>query len=161
MSKLQQITADLEQRLPLLNVKKEQFESWQEDGTLEPGGRQETEQGVHLLDWKYRAVLCFERIPARHAGLLLAFVQAWLDDHDPDREDRPLPAPEGQIDMDDKHNLADVEITVDFIDPVYVVEDDNGLIDWDGRKWTFGDYDLWIAEAAVVGHGADLQEPTP
>ncbi len=158
MSKLQDLSDYLRQRLDLLGINREQFESWQEEGTLEPGGRNETEQGVHLLDWRYRAVLVFERIPVNRAGLLLAFVQAWLDDHDPDRDDRPLPAPTGQIDLDDRNTLADVEITLDFIDPLYLVADDSGLIEWNGRRWGFGDYDLWTAESVTVGHAADLPE---
>ncbi|MEH6649977.1 MAG: phage tail protein [Motiliproteus sp.] len=156
-SKLQLISASLAAQFELLGINAENFESFQEGGELQPGGGNETEQGWHQADWKYRAVLAFERIPASSAGLLLALVQAWLDENDPDRSDHELGNPQGQIDLDDNNKFADVELTLDFVDPIYLVQDDSGPIVWNGQQFNFGDYDLWIAEQGGVTHDADQQ----
>ncbi|BES69722.1 hypothetical protein RE428_07850 [Marinobacter nanhaiticus D15-8W] len=159
MSKLQALSDHLAGHFSQLGIRRENFDSFQENGELQPGGGSETELGWHLADWKYRAALVFERIPSNSAGLLLALVQAWLSDHDPEREDAGLDAPQGQVDMNDGNKFADLELTLDFMDPIYLVEAEDGPITWQGRQYEFGDYDLWVAEQGDVTHGADTDLP--
>ncbi|MFJ3412323.1 phage tail protein [Pseudomonas protegens] len=107
--------------------------------------------GLHMGDMRYRAVLVLERF-AENPALLMALVGSWLETHDPDRDDLPAPAfVIEQLDSD----LADVELTLEFIEPQHLAEDPNGSIDAFGKKWGLVDFELWTAEQGEVrSHGA-------
>ena len=49
------------------------------------------------------------------------------------------------------NDLADVEITVEFVEPQYLAEDPDGEIEAFGQTWAFVPFDLWIAEEGEVG----------
>lgn len=108
-------------------------------------------KGLHMGDMRYRAVLVLERF-AENPALLMALVGSWLETHDPDRDDLPAPAfVIEQLDSD----LADVELTLEFVEPQHLAEDPNGLIDAFGKKWGLVDFELWTAEQGEVrSHGA-------
>ncbi|MNP73533.1 hypothetical protein D3C76_1702580 [compost metagenome] len=56
------------------------------------------------------------------------------------------------IDLD--NDLFDVELTVQFVEPQYLAEDDNGEFEAFGKTWAFVPYDLWVAEEGeVTAHG--------
>ncbi|WP_267269641.1 phage tail protein [Pseudomonas protegens] len=108
-------------------------------------------KGLHMGDMRYRAVLVLERF-AETPALLMALVGSWLETHDPDRDD--LPAPAFVIEQLD-NDLADVELTLEFIEPQHLAEDPNGSIDAFGKKWGLVDFELWTAEQGEVrSHGA-------
>src|SRR5690606_17687920 len=101
---------------------------------------------------RYRAVIVMERF-ADHPGRLMALLGSWLETSDPDRDD-DLPAPTFDIEQLD-NDLADVELTVEFIEPQYLAEDAEGEIEAFGKRWAFVPFDLWIAEQGeVTSHGA-------
>ncbi|MFJ2384576.1 phage tail protein [Pseudomonas protegens] len=108
-------------------------------------------KGLHMGDMRYRAVLVLDRF-AENPALLMALVGSWLETHDPDRDDLPAPAfVIEQLDSD----LADVELTLEFIEPQHLAEDPNGSIDAFGKKWGLVDFELWTAEQGEVrSHGA-------
>lgn len=140
MRKIQALTAYL---LDRQLVQPEQLDSWVEqmDSALI---WKETERGLHMGDMTYRAIFDLERFngsPSR----LLALVGTWLEANDPDREDLPAPAFVIEpIDLD--NDLFDVELTLQFIEPQYLAEDDDGEFQAFGKTWAFVPYDLWIAE---------------
>ncbi|ROM40639.1 phage tail protein [Pseudomonas protegens] len=108
-------------------------------------------KGLHMGDMRYRAALVLESF-AENPALLMALVGSWLETHDPDRDDLPAPAfVIEQLDSD----LADVELTLEFIEPQHLAEDPNGSIDAFGKKWGLVDFELWTAEQGEVrSHGA-------
>ena len=61
-----------------------------------------------------------------------------------------LPSMTFAIDMLD-NDLADVEITVEFVEPQYLAEDPDGEIEAFGQTWSFIPFDLWVAEKGEVG----------
>ncbi len=154
MSKLAAFTAHLQGQFQALGIKPEQYDAFQEGGELRAGGGKETEQGWHLASWEYRAAIVIERMPTASAGLLLALVQVWLDEHDPEREKAGQKPPQIHIDMDDRNQLADIEITLDFEDELYLAPNVNGAVVWRGQRYDFGEHDLWVAENLVDSNGA-------
>lgn len=148
MNKLRTLTTFLlERRL----VAPEQLDSWAEQVTLNLTWKPDLD-GLHLGDMRYRAVIVMERF-ADHPGRLMALLGSWLENHDPDRDD-DLPAPTFDIEQLD-NDLADVELTLEFIEPQYLAEADDGEIEAFGKRWAFVPFDLWIAEhGEVASHGA-------
>ena len=83
----------------------------------------------------------------------MALVGSWLEGNDTDRDRYDLPAPKFDISMLD-NDLADVEITLEFVEPQYLAEDPNGEIEAFEKTWAFVPFDLWVAEhGEVAGHG--------
>ncbi|MBK3759354.1 phage tail protein [Stutzerimonas frequens] len=148
MNKLRALTTFLlERRL----VAPEQLDSWAEQVTLNLTWKPDLD-GLHLGDMRYRAVIVMERF-ADHPGRLMALLGSWLENFDPDR-DNSLPAPTFDIEQLD-NDLADVELTLEFIEPQYLAEADDGEIEAFGKRWAFVPFDLWIAEhGEVASHGA-------
>ena len=140
MRKIQALTAYLLDRQLVLP---EQLESWVEQMDSELIWK-ETERGLHMGDMTYRAIFDLERFTGSPSRLL-ALVGTWLEANDPDREDLPAPAFVIEpIDLD--NDLFDVELTLQFVEPQYLAEDDDGEFQAFGKTWAFVPYDLWIAE---------------
>lgn len=144
MRKIQALTAYLLDRQLVLP---EQLQSWVEQMDSELIWK-ETERGLHMGDMTYRAIFDLERFngsPSR----LLALVGTWLEANDPDREDLSAPAFVIEpIDLD--NDLFDVELTLQFVEPLYLTEDDDGEFQAFGKTWSFVAYDLWVAEEGEV-----------
>lgn len=147
MNKLRALTTFLlERRL----VAPEQLDSWAEQVTLNLTWKPDLD-GLHLGDMRYRAVIVMERF-ADHPGRLMALLGSWLENHDPYRDD-DLPAPTFDIEQLD-NDLADVELTLEFVEPQYLAEADDGEIEAFGKRWAFVPFDLWIAEHGEVASGS-------
>ena len=150
MIQLQALTAHLVDRQL---VAPEQFDSWCEQVDLVLVWRLD-ERGLHMGNMRYRAVFSLERFngsPAR----LMALVGSWLETHDPDRDKHELPAPAFAIEpLDLGTELFDVELVLEFVEPLYLAEDPDGEIEAFDKTWSFIPFDLWVAEQGeVVSHG--------
>ena len=143
MKKLQSLTSYLiERRL----VMPEQLDSWANQISLELIWKPDV-KGLHFADMRYSAAIVLERF-ADEPGRLMALLGSWLESHDRDRDG--LPALTFAIDMLD-NDLADVEITVEFVEPQYLAEDPDGEIEAFDKTWSFIPFDLWVAEEGEVG----------
>jgi hypothetical protein len=131
-------------------VATEQLDSWAEQVTLSLYWKLD-EKGLYLGDMRYRAEIVLERF-GNHPGRLMAHLGTWLVENDPDRHRDELPAPMFDIDQLDP-DLADVGISLDFIEPLHLVEDADGEFEAFGTTWAFVPFDLWIAEQGKVTHG--------
>ena len=129
-------------------VAPELLDSWAEQVILEMIWKPDVD-GMHMANMRYRAVIVLERF-ADHPGRLMALLGSWLENHDQDRHRHELPAPVFAIDMLD-NDLADVEVTLEFVEPQYLAEDLDGEIEAFGQTWSFIPFDLWIAEEGEVG----------
>ena len=145
MNKLRALTAYLIERHL---VPAEQLDSFAEQVSLALVWKPE-ERGLRLGDMRYRAVVILERL-ADHPARLMALVGSWLENNDPDRDG--LPDPVFDVEQMDR-DLADVELAVEFVEPVHLAEDPAGEIEAFGRRWAFVPFDLWIAEHGEVRHG--------
>lgn len=148
MNKLRALTAYLLERRLVLE---EQLDSWAEQVSLSLVWKPDV-NGMHLGDMRYRAVIVLERF-ADHPGRLMALLGSWLEQHDASRADDELPAPTFDIEQLDP-DTADVEITVEFIEPQYLAEDVDGEIEAFGQRWAFVPFDLWVAEHGEVASGS-------
>ncbi|GAA0427047.1 hypothetical protein GCM10008969_58280 [Pseudomonas veronii subsp. inensis] len=146
MDKLRTLTRDLMDRFM---VPPEQFDSWAEQVTLTLNWKP-TAQGLHMGDMRYRAVIVIARF-ADNPARLMALLGSWLEMNDPDRENEQLAAPVIEIDQLTA-DVADVELQLDFIEPLHLAESADGEINAFGKRWAFVPYDLWIAEQGVVSH---------
>ncbi|KXD63317.1 phage tail protein [Pseudomonas aeruginosa] len=145
MDKLRALTAYLIDRQL---VPAEQLDSFAEQVSLTLAWKPERE-GLRLGDMRYRAVIILERL-ADHPARLMALVGSWLENNDQDRDDLPDPVFDvEQMDPD----LADVELAVEFVEPVHLAEDPAGEIEAFGQRWAFVPFDLWVAEHGEVIHG--------
>ncbi|HBO5808638.1 phage tail protein [Pseudomonas aeruginosa] len=145
MNKLRALTAYLiERRL----VPAEQLDSFAEQVSLALVWKPE-ERGLRLGDMRYRAVVILERL-ADHPARLMALVGSWLENNDQDRDG--LPDPVFDVEQMDR-DLADVELAVEFVEPVHLAEDPTGEIEAFGQRWALVPFDLWIAEYGEVIHG--------
>lgn len=146
MDKLRALTRYLVDRFM---VAPEQFDSWAEQVTLTLSWKP-AEHGLHMGDMRYRAVIVIARF-ADNPARLMALLGSWLEANDPGREDDPLPAPLIEIDQLTP-DVADVEVQLDFIEPLHLAEAADGEIEAFGKRWAFVPYDLWIAEQGAVSH---------
>lgn len=144
MIKLRALTTHL---LARQLVQPEQLDSWAEEVTLEMVWKPDVD-GMQLGNMRYRAVIVIERF-ADHPGRLMALLGSWLERNDPDRADDDLPAPVFDIEQLD-NDLADVELTLEFIEPQYLAEAEAGEFEAFGKHWDFVPFDLWIAERGEV-----------
>lgn len=146
MEKLRALTRDLVERFM---VPSEQFDSWAEQVTLTLKWKP-SEQGLHMGDMRYRAVIVIARF-ADSPGRLMALLGSWLEVNDPGREDDQLGAPVFEIDQLTP-DVADIELQLDFIEPLHLAESDSGEINAFGKRWAFVPFDLWIAEQGTISH---------
>ena len=146
MNKLKALTTYLIERNLVMP---EQLDSWANQVTLDLIWKPDV-KGLHFADMHYSATIVLERF-ADDPGRLMALLGSWLENHDRDRDG--LPSMTFAIDMLD-NDLADVEITVEFVEPQYLAEDPDGEIEAFGQTWSFIPFDLWVAEEGEVGsHG--------
>lgn len=129
----------------------EQLDSWAEKVNLSLIWKH-TEHGLRMGDMRYEAVIVIERF-ADHPGRLMALLGSWLENYDTDRADFELADPNFDIEQLDD-DTADVEISLEFIEPQYLAEAENGEIEAFGKHWEFVPFDLWIAEDGEVNHGS-------
>ncbi|ENL7332371.1 phage tail protein [Escherichia albertii] len=122
------------------------LDSWMEDATLKYAPR---DMGLYheMAQLQFNAVLSFEKLPfvVFPPAALFCLVTGWLSDHDARREDLELPDP-ALIIGESAEDVADVEITVKFNCPLCVREDEQGLIEWQGRRWSLAEPEIWTAE---------------
>lgn len=146
MNKLRALTTYLIERNLVMP---EQLDSWANQVTLDLIWKPDV-KGLHFADMHYSATIVLERF-ADDPGRLMALLGSWLENHDRDRDG--LPSMTFAIDMLDS-DLADVEVTVEFVEPQYLAEDPAGEIEAFDQTWAFVPFDLWIAEEGEVGsHG--------
>lgn len=126
------------------------FDAWMQNGTLrltpKHGGN-----GLQLARLDYQAVFLIEELPFKELdpALVLATVAAWLQDHDTERERLELPEPEYDVDpIDDR--TADLAISVQFSEPLYLQPDAAGPIAYGGQHYRVAPYEVWVAETGKL-----------
>ena len=129
-------------------VPSEQLDSWADQVNLDLIWKPDVD-GMRMGDMRYSATIELERFDD-HPSRLMALVGSWLEANDPSRDRDELPAPKFDISMLD-NDLADVDITLEFNEPLYLAEDPAGEIEAHGKTWAFVPFDLWIAEHGEVG----------
>jgi hypothetical protein len=148
MKQIAAITAFL---LDLDLVAAEQIESWVENPQIVPAGTWRTAKGVVIYRQRYTAVIAIERYPhKRHpAELLFAHISAWLIEHDGERFDNEDAKITTDVEILDD-DTADILVSIDFVEEVEIVEDEDGPIALAGKTWTLAGIEIDYALAGEV-----------
>lgn len=128
-------------------VDKCKIDSWMENGRLVPAAK-DLGLGFLICRFEYDAVISIEHFNGDEK-LFFALVCAWLHDYDPGRDKDELQPPDIDVDIVDDCK-ADVDIKIEFREDVEIVEDDQGLIPFNGKRWSLSKVPLDIVEEAAV-----------
>lgn len=141
-------------KLSFLGIRSENIEDAIEDGVVKSGSNKETVDGIELAKMEYTGVIFVERIQKRKIGLLLCFIIAWLKTHDDTRQTFQLSEPKWTLTKlmtrKGKAALANIEIYIEFVDPIFITPDETGAIDLHGSNYAFGQHTVDYAETANV-----------
>ncbi|MCZ0751142.1 phage tail protein [Aeromonas enteropelogenes] len=128
-----------------------QLDSWMESGTIELSPKGQGPGGTIVGYASYTAVFSIEELPFRQfpPQLLLAAVATWVQEHDATRDEQGLDDPTYTVTPIDER-LADMELSLPFREPLSVIADPDGPLQWLGQTWRIAPYDVWAAEQADV-----------
>lgn len=132
----------------LLGIKASQCEVWMENAEIVPGSHKDTEDGLHYLDFEYRAALYIERLPQEVGGLLILLAHEFVNRLG---ERDGLEAPTMSIIALDGGRYVDVEVTFGVRDPVYIVPVENSPIIIHGQPMGFAPGAWSIADTFILG----------
>ncbi|WP_420588202.1 phage tail protein [Bacterioplanoides sp.] len=133
--KLQQVTDFL---VGLNFVPEENIDNWVDLCSVIPESRNMGKY-LEICRLHHQCTLLIERYTG-DSRLITAWVSAWLHDHDPDRDSYQLPDPDIDIEaLDASGTQWDIDISIEFVEPVMVVMDDTGNIPWQGQRWSLID----------------------
>ncbi len=145
--KLQKLTAHLlKQNL----CHQEDVDSWVDSCRITPEARHKGEYS-EIGQMVSSCTLFFERYPD-DSRKILALVSGWLQDNDPDRDQVGLADPQINVTPLDKSGCSfDVDISLDFTDPIMVQVSADGDIFWQGKRWKLIDKPLVTTAEEVDG----------
>lgn len=128
----------------LPGIGRDQMEAFADLGKLSPSGK-DLGHGLEIGRFKYDAVISIERCLASLGPLLLAGLIVWLAENDPDRDSLALSDPDVDVTLEDEQTVS-VQITVEFDEGIFIVEDPDGPITGDGKQWRVDDVPIDLAE---------------
>lgn len=150
---MQKMKALVRHILDISKIPEENIWAFADAGTLTPTGRDlgplRADDGTiigHQIELgllKYDAVIDIERYPGK-AFHLISLITAWLADNDPERFG--LSDPEIDVDLNLKNGDSDVQIAIEFEEIIQAIEDKEGNIPFNGKKWTIKDAEIIPAE---------------
>lgn len=151
---MRKFTALTEHLITFTGLPRENFRAWADLGHPEPTGRhlgvlmgENDEPGreqVEVCIWKYDGVIQIERFPG-NGTLFVAEVMAWLQDNDREREQTALEPPEINVEGNDAFT-SDIDISVTFEERLVILEDPDGPISFNGKKWSLAEPEIVPAE---------------
>lgn len=122
------------------------FECWMEDIQLKFAPKN---QGLGRdIGWmEYTAVFSFEQFPFKkqNPAVVMANTMAWLSDHDEYRDRYNLSDPSFDIEPESDDTVI-MTLEVEMTEPLMVIEDPDGEIYWEGKRWANAPYEIWSAE---------------
>lgn len=150
MSKLlyQQLTDHLLQFLP--KGYQANFYSWMSKVKIINEGETITEQGEFLTETvkvcqiEYDAVLWFEALPFKHLDplKLMVLINTWIQDCEDGYPFNHNQQIEGELTpLDD--DTADLDFTLTFREPVYLVRDEKGDIPLNGKRYRLDNVEIY------------------
>lgn len=100
--------------------------------------------GLELGRIQYTGIITIENYPY-DAYALLAHVITWLADNDPERQQLRLDELSFDIEMNNE-NTVNVELMIDFDEPLELIEDSAGTIELGGTRYRIEAVDIDIAK---------------
>lgn len=124
-------------------LKRENFYTFADKGELTATGK-DLGNGIELARIKYDAVINIERYPG-DAFEIMALAMGWLSEHDTERGDLELADPEINVELNDR-KTADIELVVEFDEPIQLIPDPQGAITAYGQRWRVDTVPVDVAE---------------
>jgi hypothetical protein len=140
MKKLNDLNTLLKDNQDWMNFGCEQSEVWLENSRVERGSSEETDDGLHYLDFKYRLCASIDGLQAQKGDALIVLLHCFTNQMDDDFL--------GELEIDitpSDDRLVDVEITMMVNEPIYLVEVEKSPIHFNGKYWGFGEGGLTFA----------------
>ncbi len=133
--KLQNLTDYL---LELKFCPRENIDSWVDLATVIPEPLNQG-QYAEICRYHHRCTVIIERFTGDDR-LIAAWISAWLEDYDPERQSDRMPDPEINVEpLDASGTQFDVDISIEFVEPVMVQQNSNGNIQWRMKRWSLID----------------------
>ncbi|BBF16026.1 hypothetical protein CHBNV3_10290 [Haemophilus influenzae] len=110
-------------------------------------GKQVTNNGIEICHIQYDGILFFNEFPFKEISpaYLMALIQIWLNENDDMRD--CLDNYETPFDIEIiNDDVADMSFTISFQEPLTAIEDKNGELDIDNKKYSLSTIDVWIAK---------------
>ena len=148
MTQLASLTAFIENNLPARA--RIPFTSDMDDITLFPFTKSLGRGQLCTQVRKYTAFLRWDAWPYRQLNpdLVFSLVEAWLADNGGDLRQRLAPdAPVVDVEVDDENEVAWLEISLPLVDPITLVEVENGPIPRGGKRYQLEKPEIWVAQA--------------
>lgn len=131
---------------------KDKFDAFMVSGDVKPSFRNMGD-GMVVCRLQYTAQFSFEDLPTRliDPRVIFARVTTWLLTNDPMRDRLKLSAPSMDIDAYQMGELADLDITIEFIEDVPMREAQDGDVTYKGKTWQIEPFKIYTAERGEVG----------
>lgn len=156
MRMLQALTRHLIERAGL---RRERMGSFVDEGELDLLAGEDLGHGVTLGRMKYTGTISIENFRG-DAHLLSLIVMGWLNDNDPNREMNGCSQPE--MDVEDNFDESfEVQIAVQFDEPLQMVPDPDGPITFNGQNWRVAEVPIDVAEDLQNFDGGPEVKTTP
>ena len=151
--KHQNLTKYLKNKLSLLNLKNDNFESSMEKMTVVNTGAYQRDNSLVLCQTKTDCVYWFENINGTYLPLLTALITAWLYKNDLcNNSDDNAQISIDVIELEDNstNKLMDLIINLTFVDEILIQENESGPIELNGVNYDEGTAIVDVAEAGTV-----------
>lgn len=131
-------------------VKANDIDAWQERGQLIISG-EDLGEGFCLAKWKYSATVLIERFPHQKINpyTLLALMASWLITQNEERDEWGMADPDIDIDIISDDNCT-IIIDVELMDDIEIIEDQQGPIEFIGKRYRVATVPIYLAESAEV-----------
>lgn len=132
-------------------VKANDIDAWQTDGKLHII-QDDLGHGINIAKWQYSAVIAIERLPhiKFNPYIILAILAAWLADNEWPADEFGLAEPAIDIDIVSEDH-AQILINIELMDDLGIVEDENGVIPYMGKKYRLENVPInWAEQVEII-----------
>ena len=120
-----------------------QFDYWMESSEMSAHNKLLSGGAILICRMKYDCAFYLERY-THSPDLIAALVSTWLMDNDKGRVKDGLEFPSLEVDMINERDASAVDLIwqITFIEDVVIVEDPNGVIDFEGKTYSLGNEEI-------------------
>ncbi|WP_340618518.1 phage tail protein [Xenorhabdus entomophaga] len=155
MSKLQQLTAFLRENLPE-RICETEFSSEMDEIRFIPAQRDLGLGQYQFFIQQYEAIIAWGRFPYRECDPrnIPLLIDIWLTEQGDGFNEANVEQERPALTVEVDDNTAVVVVSLSLAEPVVIREDPQGMIPFDGKRWSLADAEVWFAEQGTV-HSVD------
>lgn len=151
MSKLQSLTHFLKANLPE-RVCQVEFTSEMDEIQFIPAQKELGLDQYQMMIQQFDAVIGWGRFPYREIDprYIPLLINAWISEQDNHLSDSNIEQEPPSMTVDVDEHTAVVVVTISLAEPVVMKKDSNGIVPFDGERWSIVDPQTWFAEHAEI-----------